>query len=162
MLKWLHFHELWNGLAVANAHCERAAGPMPGSAFRHSSKGSPLKAQSTLPSVSKMRQFLTRLRRVALLATSLLAGGAYADAYGMTSYLPDTGANTDVWPLGGEQHNDVAVSKCLELARRGGYHFANFMKANGAVGRCNLYRQDTTAALGGVSYNTDWDLYAVN
>ena len=86
-----------------------------------------------------------------------------APQYGQTTYLPSTIPNTDVWPLGGEQYDGIDLDTCLKKAQTSGFHFASYTAHRLPINsRCNLYTQTTTAAVGGVSYNTDWDLYAVN
>ncbi len=82
--------------------------------------------------------------------------------YGQTTYLPSTIPNIDVWPLGGEQYDGIDLDTCLKKAQARGFHFASYTAGRLPINsRCNLYTQSTTTAVGGVSYNTDWELISV-
>lgn len=100
----------------------------------------------------------TLLSRLHLLTSTLLlllllplVGQAAGD------YLPNTAVNDDVWPHGGQQINDISITGCLQRAQQGGFGLASYKKA--APSRCSLYTQTNVADVGGVSVNTDWDLY---
>ena len=82
--------------------------------------------------------------------------------YGQTTY-PSTIPNTDVWPLsGGAVRRRHRPGHVFEKAQTSGFHFASYTAGRLPVNsRCNLYAQSTTAAVGGVTYNTDWELIAV-
>ena len=91
--------------------------------------------------------------------TEALAAGSQ---YGQTTYIPSTIPNTDVWPLGGAQYDGIDLDTCLQKAQAEGFHFASYTAGRLPINsRCNLYTQSTTAAVGGVTYNTDWELISV-